>query len=254
MIRRSSRTCLLVGLVGTFLLLASMAMAADPSAWYLTPDMVNGLGFSSETRVPSIVADDFELTAGLHIATISWCGCYWVPKKGVTPNSDSLPNGTAGGVTAFTLKIWDNVAADPMDPFSFAQPGNILWSGAFDTAQFTEALYGTTALPRARVVYKYTVDVNSLPIPVLAAGTYWLSVEATQPEPTAQQWGWHESANHDGAAAVQDFKDTGWYTVNNNLYDSDMSFEITTTPEPGSISVLLIGAAGLVGGILRKRA
>ena len=245
------------------MLAASLAYAepvSDPLKWSQLPDMIMGLDWSSEVKVPSIVADDWLCTNGLPVTDIHWWGSYWVPvQPGAYSNySDARPGAPPGGITKFILKIYSDVPAGPTNPFSF--PGQLLWQ--YETADFNEVLYGVTqggAGNPPEEVYQYYVKLPQDMWFMQERGQiYWLSIEAVMLDPTGapitdKQWGWHESKHHWNDAAVQDFKGSGWVALNNNLYDVDMAFELTTIPEPGSLLAFGTGIVGIVGIMLRKR-
>lgn len=246
----------LVGLVG---LLCTCAVADQTTVWSQRPDMVGGLAYSSQINAPSVVADDWNLTdSGVSISALNWYGAYWNPYHSgdFSPNSDSLANAASGGIADFTITFWSTVPATTDIPF--AHPGTEVWS--YKATSFTETPAGATG--KGRNVYQYHVDIptdhqfghTGGP---LTPATYWLSIEANlednmgRPE-TSRQWGWLESANdaHKLSGAVENFKDSGWYTLNNNIYSSDMAFELIDTPndlapEPTALA-LVFGATGLL--------
>jgi hypothetical protein len=237
-------------LVGLLLTLATSVSMADPPTqpvkWSQLPDMNRGLDYSSETKVPSVVASDWRCQDGLPVTDIHWWGSYWVPNLPVPPdgfpNSDGFANAPPGGIQAFILKIYSDVPAGGSVPFS--RPGQLLW--AFDTSNYNEVLYGTTAA--GKDVLQYNVYLPQADWFAQVAGQiYWLSIEAVLQDPM-RQWGWHESKDHSFDDAVQDFKFSGWSELINNTYSVDMAFELTT-PEPAALLLLALGGLAL----LRRR-
>jgi hypothetical protein len=120
-----------------------------------------------------------------------------------------------------------------------------------------ETFYGTTQA--GRKVYQYFVDVSSDPFPQQAGTVYWLSIQDTLPDDT-KQWGWHESYDHTkdlplfpNDAAVQDFKGGGWLPIQNNEYDNDMAFELTSVPEPASLASIAMGICTMSAWAFRNR-
>lgn len=224
----------------------------QPVKWSQLPDMVGGLDWSSEVKVPSTVADDFLCQDGLPVTDIHWWGSYWLPNNPVPPDgsthSDALPNAPPGGIEKFIIRFWTDIPKDPNIPLSFSRPGQELW--AVDAYQFFETFYGVTT--NGEEVYQYNVYLDPADWFLQEQGLiYWISIEAVLQDPT-RQWGWHESKDHWNDAAVQDFKSSGWVAIQNNLYDSDMAFELTTIPEPGSLVALLGGMVALFG-VRRRR-
>ncbi len=242
--------------IAVALLLSQVAIAEDtqqPVKWSQLPDMNLGLDWSTEVKVPSLVADDFLCEDGLPVTDIHWWGSYWIPNYPVPPDgsqhSDRLPNGVPGGIERFLIQFWSDVPKDPANPLSFSHPG-VAVSSVIEATSYNEVLYGTTSY--GELVYQYNVYLDPAQWFLQEQGTiYWISIQAVLQDPL-RQWGWHESKDHWNDAAVQDFKASGWVPIQNNLYDNDMSFELTTIPEPSSMLALFGGLAVLVG-IRRRR-
>ena len=241
----------LAGVLGLLLLVMPYAGSADaprdPIKWSQLPDMYGGLDFSTEIKVPSLVADDWLCRDGLPVMDIHWWGSYWIPPSGYTYYSDKLPNAVPPpGVVSLTLAIWSDVPQGPGVPFS--HPGQQLWSHA--ATNFNETFYGKTEF--GEDVYQYFVRLPEEDWFLQEKETiYWLSIQANFPN-SSNQWGWHESKYHWNDATVQDFMGSGWYALRNNLYDVDMAFELTTVPEPGSLASLAVGLLGMVGWVARR--
>jgi len=251
--------------VALALVVASFACAepvSDPLKWSQLPDMVMGLDWSSEVKVPSIVADDWLCTNGLPVTDIHWWGSYWVPVQpgSYSSYSDARPGAQPGGITKFILTIYTDVPVGPNNPFGFSYPGGQLWQ--YETTDFNEMLYGTTQGGSGNPpeeVYQYYVKLpNDLWFMQEKDQIYWLSIEAVMLDSTGapitdKQWGWHESKIAWNDAAVQDFKGSDWVAIQNNEYDVNMAFELTTIPEPGSMLALGVGIVGMAGMVIRKR-
>jgi len=221
--------------------------APEPVKWSQLPDMNQGLDYSSEMKVPSIVADDWLCQDGLPVTDIHWWGSYWgtgvaTPPDG-SPNSDGFPNAAPGGIQDFRVSIWSDVPAGGNDAFS--HPGQLLWT--LDTSDYNEALYGTTL--GGKQVWQYNVYLPQAEwFNQVQGQIYWLSIEADLPD-SMRQWGWHESKDDWNDDAAQQFKGSPWYELVNNTYSVSMAFELTTIPEPAMLSLLALG--GLVW--LRRR-
>jgi len=219
--------------------------------WSQLPDMDRGLDYSSEVKLPSVVAADFQCLDGLPITDIHFWGSYWqtgvpTPPDG-SPNSDGFANAPAGGIQAFLLKFWSDVPAGTDQPFS--HPGQLLWQT--EGVQYNETFFGATNA--GKEVWQYSVFLDPAQWFHQEQGRiYWLSIEAIMPDPM-RQWGWHESKDHWNDDATQIFKGSPWYELINNTYSVDMAFELTTVPEPGSLAGLALGAFGTIGWVIRSR-
>jgi hypothetical protein len=252
--------------------LSSTAMAdpIDPAfiKWSQQPLMTsNGYDFSSETLVPSLVADDFLCNDPRPITDIHWWGSYYAAAPVVDPNSNYrgdpslvgpgappvMPNVIAGFVFTFYSDI--PAGSDNMMPYS--HPGQPLCTSFVSIAQVTTNLYGTIDRNNNGIVgddgdeavWQYTA---LLPVPFeQTPGTiYWLSIQAVNSLQGAVQWGWHESATHWNDAAVQQGP---WYPEQvpwTNLEVKDMAFELSV-PEPATMALLGCGLA--VMGMARRR-
>jgi hypothetical protein len=248
--------CLLLWMV------SSIAWAGVPSdiAWSQYPDMYHGLDFASELKTPYAVADDWSVTSDLLVSDIHWWGSYWAhtPETPYTHYSDSLPNAEAGGMANFLIRIWTDVPKSENNQYS--HPGEPIWS--YEATVFSETEYGTTTF--GEKVYYYSL---LLPQEKWFAATkdavYWVSIMGNVRTPTGapdqtKQWGWHESSNHWNDAAVQGYwseqnPNWNWYTLNNNMYDNDMAFQLTTVPEPGSLATLAVGCFGVAAWMAKYR-
>ncbi len=248
------KTVLRITLALLILFAMQCIASADASQlvkWSQLPDMVNGYQFSSETKVPSLVADDWicptEALAGLR-----WWGGLWTPTAAgkYSHYCDSRPTITSlGNYQAWIIRIFDNVPQSATEPY--ARPGNELAMWTLSSADVQETHYKDTQ--SGRHVHSYYADLTNLAMPQLTAGSiYWISIQA-QMSDTNVQWGWHESRDHRLSAAVQDFKSAGWLQIQNNMYDNDMAFELTTIPEPTGLSVLTVGIGGMATFFWRRR-
>ena len=227
------------------------AIPSTQVVWSQQPDMVRGFQFSSETKVPSIVADDFGWPA-LQAVGLRWWGGYWTPTSpgNYGPYADGRPSVlTPATIQSFVISIWSDAA--PGGAYPYARPGSQLWSAPIPFASVAETYAGATG--EGRQVYSYYADLSSQTLPQLVTGaTYWLSIEAVTTS-NSEQWGWHESSDHNLSPAVQYFRQSGWLQIQNNLYDNDMAFEITVIPEPAGLSALIVGLTGVGALVFRRR-
>lgn len=247
------KRCIFMCCVALLLLvLAQCAGVASvaPVKWTQAPDMNRGMTFSSELKVPSIVADDWECRDGLPVTDIHWWGSYWMTPGGYTHYCDSLLP-AAPGVLGFNISIWTDVPAVPGQPFGFSHPGDIVKTYLVQ-GNSNEAFFANTA--GGRPVYYYSLVLPREEWFLQEQGkVYWLSIQANLGDDRERQWGWHESREHWNDGAVQNFKGSGWFVLENNIYKSDMSFELTTIPEPGGLLAFGTGMIGLAGVLIRRR-
>jgi hypothetical protein len=243
----------------------------DPTKWSQLPDMgAYGYSFSSETVVPSVVADDFLCSSLLPVVDVHWWGSYYdAGALRPYPNSDNhtdptLVTGQAPGILqGFVIEFWTDIPGgmDPSMPWS--HPGTLLYGEFIPVSQVAEALYGTVThvggmqenvwqyncdLPRPffQEPYSEPQDVDGDGVP---DGTvYWLKIQAVHQDAVIQ-WGWHEAETlwHDNA--VQNWPPNPNLPVWNQIPDTDMAFELTVIPEPSMLLVLGMGVLAL----LRRR-
>lgn len=226
----------------------------DPVKWSQLPRMdAYGYDFSSETTVPSRVADDFLCVDGQPVIDVHWWGSYYLPGP-IWPyyTSDNLPDPSypadvpPGILQGFRIEFWTDIPAgvDPIMPWS--HPGQLLYEEFIPITQVQEALYGKVTHIGGVVenVWQYNTD---LPIPFFqeAGNIYWLMIQAIHSDQMIQ-WGWHEADSlwHDNAVQMGYGRPGIWELMT----DKDMAFELSI-PEP--VTTLLLGA-GLMA-LIRKR-
>jgi hypothetical protein len=162
--------------------------------------------------------DDFLLSSDTALADVHWQGAYF--NILIPPESEpSAPNSTGFGV---------NFYADNNE-----LPGALLATYSFSPSGANETFVGNQFAPNLNLtlaIFTYDVDLPSTFL--AAAGTsYWLSVFAFSPEPGASeaQWGWTGGTGGNGAS------------VQNGIpANFDRAFSLTTVPEPGTISLLIV--------------
>jgi hypothetical protein len=226
------------------------------------------LGVPPQPQFPfvKVLADDFPCTTTGPITGIHVWGS-WL-------NDQSNPN------TTFHLSIHADVPKDATGAYS--HPGNVLWQQEFTPGSYTARLWAQaqeffyepnhdTIIGNDTQVVQY-----NFPIPPATAfvqqGTaanpmvYWLDVQATVPGD--EVFGWKTSVNHwnddavfadttiplsmggqlYGPAAAPVFWQDMHYPANHPFAGQsiDMSFAITTIPEPATLSLLALGVLGLI--------
>ena len=271
--------------VTVVMLLAGSACAdylADPK-WSQKPEEgVYGYDFSSETLVPSEVADDFQCNSPAAITTVHWWGSYYCDAPLLDKNSDTYtdpsfqqtftdptpPTGAVvmpGVVAGFTLTFYADIPAlqDPSMPHSHPdQAGQYMTPVAqyVDVSLVTSNMHGiidrdgngTYGDIGDEVIWQYCVE---LPIPFeqVEDTIYWLSIIADNDEGNSNnvQWGWHEAVQDDqwNDFAVQNGPGDWGIDYENlywvNLAPKDMAFELGI-PEPATMALVGGGLAAMV--------
>jgi hypothetical protein len=221
-------------------------------------DPMNGYSFSSETQVPSQVADDFLCTDGLPIVKVRWWGSYWNTAYQSQvyypyPNSDSwgdpIPN-PPGIISDFIINFYSDVPAQTgVPPWSHPGAQEYARTLALDGIQVQETIFGQINRgPVNETVYQYDAILPA-PFEQQAGNIYWLSIQAVDPDGNPLQWGWHESTDHWNDNAVQmGFSPEGWWDL---LPGEDMAFELQPVPIPSTLLLLGSGLTFLIR--LRRR-
>jgi hypothetical protein len=229
--------------------------------WSQLPRMDQyGFDFSSETQVPSAVADDWQCNDERDVIAIRWWGSYWfsMDKAGNSyypyPNSDHWGNPVnvpPGTVTGFIISIYNDIPAGAGDPY-WSHPGNQLYEATLSMGQVTETVYGNIDHQDGVIgdpndiietVFQYKANLPQ-PFQQEIGTVYWLSIVAIDPDGNPIQWGWHESEVLIMDNAVQ----SGYSTIPWDLIPSkDMAFELQVVPLPNTLLLVVTGLIGILG-------
>ena len=241
-----------------FISIAAFGQMPSVSKWSQLPDMT-GYDWSSETQVPSAVADDWVCENGMPINQITWWGSYYTPAIYPFNHSDNwsdptIPNNTPPGtVIGFIISIYSD--AGPSGAYSWNHPGDLLFS---TTVEATETLYGVATKPGGQQenVWEYNVLLKPEDWFDQELGTtYWLSIVAINSLGSSTfipsiEWGWHQTNLRFAEDAVQSgFNQNIEWDL---LVDTEMAFELGTIPEPSTLT-LIVSSLGLFGIFVRRR-
>ena len=214
-----------------------------------------------------VIADDFQ-SDGRPIAGFHWWGSY------LTDPATGQEWGTGQGADrqlSFESSLHQNCPAGTLgcnngnggNPYNFDTPSNnppYFSAIVSATEQFVGNFNGSN-------VYEYWLDLTGIPGPDFLAGTwnevagdiYWVDFAWNAGQfGTAfdgDVWGWHTSATQNLGSAVQTIAPISGgnpHTGSWNPLGTDMAFEVLTVPEPASLALLALGAAGM-GYRLRRR-
>jgi PEP-CTERM motif len=225
----------------------------DPAKWVQPPDL-SPQGLDVLATQPKILADDFLCTQTGPITDIHIWGSW-------------LNDQTR--IAGFHLSIHGDIPAGPNGP---SMPGAELWSKDFSPGQFTARTFATadehffdpntnTILGPDTQVLQYNFLIPESAAFIQTKGTiYWLDVQAVANAPEPAFFGWKTSSQHFNDDAVWgDTPASGGPITWHELIDPrdnhslDLSFVLTTVPEPSGLLLLGMGAAGLVGVMVRRR-
>jgi hypothetical protein len=260
--RRESVAAFVVALLICVLASEAVAAATNPLKWSqpafqigTTPDGVP-IFWGWDQRSWSVglppsqpqAADDWLCIDQRPVTDIHWWGSY--PGK-----LDQVPQISPSG---FWFGIYTDVPASPTNPFSY--PGQLIWQYA--TTNYTEKFVGYDVImpgtPLHDATFQYDVYLPTTNWFYQPGGNniLWLSIVAIyQPQGAVTEWGWKTRPHYFQDAATMGNPSLGWQPLIG--YDGlpwDLSFQLTTVPEPGGLFALAVGLVGLAGyGIRRTR-
>jgi hypothetical protein len=189
------------------------------------PDLTDSANGASDLQGYYNVADDYYAEARTLLTDFHWYGS----TSQNTMNYDLYIQG-------WNVRIYDDAGG---------KPGGVLYSDmGIPAANLPDTYVGIDGLG----YYIFRTDYNLNTDFYFEAGrTYWLSTQCI----TTDWWWWQTTIDPYQVwnLAKQDYDDGNWM---DNGTGVDMSFQLTTVPEPGLISLagLVLGLGGLA---LRKR-
>lgn len=225
--------CILVSLL--FISVAYADSGDNPRKWSQLPDWQFGFDIGSNNS-GNVVADDFLCVNGMPVTDVHWWGSY---------ESDMIP-GQPGQInpipTSFLISFWSDI---PAGPSPFSRPGQLLKSYSFPGLLGQWSGYQVWAQHNG---YQFYADISHDPFYQMQGNIYWVSIMSLD----NPLWGWKTSADHWNDDAVQGDPLSGAlqelrYPSNHPFAGSsiDMAYELTTTPEPLSALLFLMGGGFL---------
>jgi hypothetical protein len=198
---------------------------------------------------PRQAADDWACRDNLPVTDIHWWGSYLNWREPLPPLSPA----------GFWFGIYKDVPAPPTGGFS--QPGELVWSWA--TTAYKEVFVGYDGRFNADgtpiiddSTFQYNVDIPQA-LWFYQPGSnniLWLSIVALYPTGVNYEWGWKTRPHFFQDDAVRLVPGAvAWepiYGPDGNSWD--LAFELSTVPEPGSLTALGAGLVGLVGIVGRR--
>ena len=209
---------------------AAVALSSPAAADLLyeqTPQN-GGAGFLSAIDLGSQSADNFILSVLSSLESITWWG-----RPDVAPGDE-----------IFTIRIFGDSGGSPDSNPIFERTG-VPIGGQTPATPIKDNLDND--------VLEYTYDLSATPLALQPGVAYYVAV-ATQGD--VFNWFWQQSGTGDGSNWCRQADGDPWTLDANICGEGDLAFRIEGTfernvPEPGTLSLLGLGALGL--GALRRR-
>lgn len=236
--------------IGLMMFVVSPAAAdwdpGDPHKMHF-PQLPDPTGWDVAATWPKVLADDWMCTGTGPVTDIHFWGSWY--------DDQQIP------IEYIHVSIHEDIPVSPTNPYSM--PGALLWERDFFAGEFTERLWGTGDQgwynPNTGEYYPnnhiLTWQYNMVDIPdpfIQNEGTiYWLDISVKLPDGTPPWFGWKTSLDHWSDDAVWgDYPVPDWMELCDPITQASLDLAFVITPEPGALSLLLVGG-GL--GLLRRR-
>ena len=220
----------------------------DPYKWYQPPDLTD-TGIDIYNVCPKILADDFLCTSPIPITDVHFWG--------------SWKDDEVGQILSIILSIHSNVPAGVDSDYS--HPGELLWADQFGPEEFEvvgpidspwEDWLNTNTgeyLPDNHNL-AWQINIPKVHEPFFQEGTpdrpiiYWLDICVFV---EGGEWGWKTSTEQWMDDAVWSDSPGGpWYPLKHPETGKSLDLAFVITPEPGTISLLVLGGVAV---LLRRR-
>jgi hypothetical protein len=214
------------------------------------PQLPDPNGWDVNFTQPVVLADDWQCTQSGPVSDIH----FWM----------SVHGGLQPMIQSVHASIHSNVPKDPTQPTSFSHPGGPLWDADFPATAIRIVLWPEEGPqgwfdPYLREViqqdHRQIWQVNIVDIPGAfrqnAGEIYWLDLSVAPAVGTNMLYGWKTSLQHFEDDAVWSSSAAGmsWQELRDPITGESLDLAFVITPEPGTIALLGLGAAGL----LRRR-
>ena len=255
--------------------LVSAVPTTDPLKWSqpaveVFPGMILGWDEPSMAPAPPMVADDFECKSRLPVTDLHWWGSYPTLQPGIEPHH---PDG-------FLIRFWSDIPEDQDAEMPWSHPGQMLHR--IECRNYVVERVGVDidpwewyetgiAMPVDRA-YQYNQklredDAAGIHEWFRQEGTetdpkvYWISIQAIYDDLLPEDlWGWKTRPHFFNDDAVRGFPEAVggpifWEEIWGPGPDGtemtwDLAFELTTIPEPATMSLLVLGG---IAALSRRR-
>jgi len=206
----------------------------DEASWVQQSDLI--------PLCPPLVADDFRCLGTMPVTSVHWWGSY-IGWDAPAPPPQQQP-------TAWQIRFWSNVSADPAGDPPYSQPYRLLQEVKVDARRVSEELAGIDEYPQrpgdSCFQYYLQLDPNEWfwqkdYFNSTEGNIFWLSVQAVYPRDVeifapwgwkTRPWSWMDDAVRHELELGQPLPLCVWKPLKGFCKDSyDVAFELDTDPD-----------------------
>lgn len=218
-----------------FIILGGGTFATSASAQIVynngVADNING--WASDPNVTTISTETFTFASLSSFNTIIWYGTYVNIRNPRNSTAPAFPD-------VFTISLYNTTAGTPdLNPSQTFNVGNAA----------TRTLTGGS-IQGLLSVYQYTFTLPSTV--TLPSGVYGLGIINDTVADTNNDWFWATSSQ--SGSHFEQFAQGNEYGTQNNELAFRLVNVAATSPEPGSLALLALGALSGVATVVRRRA